>query len=342
MSRRNASSVSNQMIELNVQPYSSDHRTRWDEFVALSKNGTFLIQRGFLEYHSDRFTDASTIVTDAEGRIKALFPANRSGKQITSHGGLSYGGMISDETMTAPLALDIFAAWLNHCRRAGVSEIVYRSVPAIYHRMPADEDRYAIFYHGGDLYRRDVTSVIDFTAEAPVQERRRRGVRKALKAGLHFEEMSDIAEFWAILNQNLNSRHDTKPVHSLDEILLLRNRFPQNIRLFGVSGSGALHAGALLFCCGGTIHAQYIASSEEGRSQGALDLLFLTLIDRFRESARYFDFGNSNENEGRHLNRGLIEFKEGFGARSIVQDFFRIDLDTWQSRARPQGDEYGK
>ena len=338
MSHRSASSVSNQMSKLSVQPYSSDLRTRWDEFVALSKNGTFLIQRGFLEYHSDRFTDASTIVTDSEGRIKALFPASRSGTQMSSHGGLSYGGMISDRTMTAPLALDVFAAWLNYCRHTGISEVVYKSIPAIYHRMPADEDRYAIFYHGGVLYRRDVTSVIDFTAESPVQERRRRGLKKALKAGLHFEEISDIAAFWAVLNQNLNSRHDTKPVHSLDEILLLRNRFPQNIRLFGVFGNGALHAGTLLFCCGHTIHAQYIASSEEGRIQGALDLLFSTLIDRLRESARYFDFGNSNENEGRYLNRGLIEFKEGFGARSIVQDFYRIDLDSWQSGATLHAD----
>ena len=195
------------MSKLSVQPYSSDLRTRWDEFVALSKNGTFLIQRGFLEYHSDRFTDASTIVTDSEGRIKALFPASRSGTQMSSHGGLSYGGMISDKTMTAPLALDVFAAWLNYCRHTGISEVVYKSIPAIYHRMPADEDRYAIFYHGGVLYRRDVTSVIDFTAESPVQERRRRGLKKALKAGLHFEEISDIAAFWAARETSPQAEH---------------------------------------------------------------------------------------------------------------------------------------
>jgi hypothetical protein len=326
------------MSELVVQPYSSGLRSRWDEFAVLSKNGTFLIQRDFMEYHSNRFADASTIVMDHEGRIKALFPASRSGERLSSHGGLSYGGMISDKTMTAPLALDVFTAWLNYCCREGVSEIIYKSVPTIYHQLPADEDRYAIFYHGGVLHRRDVTSVIDFKADAPIQERRRRGIKKALKAGLYFDEISDVAEFWTVLNQNLGSRHDKRPVHSLEELLLLRNRFPQNIQLFGVFESDVLRAGTLLFCCGSTIHAQYIASSEEGRAEGALDLLFSRVIDRFRENARYFDFGNSNENEGRYLNRGLIEFKEGFGARSIIQDFFRIDLDAWQSRVEINAD----
>ena len=328
--------MSKRMVELIVRSYAPEDRTEWDAFITRSKNGTFLFMRGFMDYHSDRFVDASALVTDAGGRLLALFPANRSGARIASHAGLSYGGMICDETMVAPLALDIFAAWFSYCRAQGAEQIVYKAVPPIYHRMPADEDRYALFYHGATLYRRDMTQTVDLVAQAPVQERRRRGARKAQKAGLVVRESADINAFWDVLAGNLASRHGLRPVHTAEELLLLQGRFPENIRLFAVYEGETLRAGTLLFLCGQTIHAQYIASDDAARGLGALDILFSTLLDLFRDKARYFDFGNSNEDEGTYLNRGLTEFKEGFGARAIVQDFFRLDLAQWQPRSGEQ------
>jgi Acetyltransferase (GNAT) domain len=317
------------MNDVIIVPYAPVHRTRWDHFVGRSKNGTFLFERSFMEYHSDRFADASALATDQAGRLLALFPASRSGTQLSSHAGLSYGGMISDEAMTSSLSLEIFAAWFRHFREQGVAEVVYKAVPSIYHRMPADEDRYALFDHGALLYRRDIMQTVELTAQAPTQERRRRGVKKAQKAGLAVRETDAVEAFWEVLAENLASRHQRRPVHTAEELQLLRGRFPDNIRLFGVYDGDVLLAGTLLFCCDSTIHAQYIASSVPARMSGALDLLFTTLIDMFRGSARYFDFGNSSENEGRYLNMGLIEFKEGFGARAIAHDFYRLDLAAW-------------
>ena len=45
---------------------------------------------------------------------------------------------------------------------------------------------------------------------------------------------------------------------------------------------------------------------------------------------RYFDFGISNEQGGRKLNRGLIDQKEGFGARAVVHDHYAIDFAAWR------------
>jgi len=316
------------MTELRVIAYEAAHRDLWDTFVASSKNGTFLFQRAFMDYHADRFTDASTLVLDGRARVRALFPANISGTRISSHAGLSYGGMISDDSMGTPLAVDIFETWLEYCRARGISDLVYKAVPPFYHRAPADEDRYALFFHGAEIYRRDVTSVVDLADRAPVQERRRRGIRRAMAAGLVVRESNGFEPFWAMLADNLASRHGARPVHTVEELRLLQGRFPSQIRLFTAHAGDRLCAGTLLFFCGPVVHAQYIASTEEGRQQGGLDLLFHDVMDRIRPVARYFDFGNSNENEGRALNRGLIEFKESFGARAVVQDFFRLRLTS--------------
>jgi hypothetical protein len=311
---------------LSFRRYTAPDRELWDQFVQKSKNGTFLFMRDYMDYHRDRFDDFSAIATSSSGQIVAMFPANRVAFRLVSHGGLSYGGIILDSSITTSLAIDVFAGWLDQCRDLGIEEIIYKAMPAIYHRMPADEDRYALFRHGAALYRRDVLSVVDLGAAVPFQGRRRRGARTAAKYGLAVRESSNLEEFWPILQANLGSHHNLKPVHSVTEMRLLRERFPANIRLFGVFEGSRMCAGSVLYYATPTIHAQYIASTDHGRDLGALDLLFTSLIGATRKQARYFDFGNSNEQEGEYLNRGLADFKEGFGARAISQDFYRLRL----------------
>ena len=43
---------------IQVARYDKSQETEWNSFVGRSKNGTFLFNRGFMDYHADRFTDA--------------------------------------------------------------------------------------------------------------------------------------------------------------------------------------------------------------------------------------------------------------------------------------------
>jgi hypothetical protein len=52
------------------------------------------------------------------------------------------------------------------------------------------------------------------------------------------------------------------------------------------------------------------------------------LINDYYALKRYFDFGISTENGGRHLNIGLAENKQSYGARAVVYDFYELDLST--------------
>ncbi|HEY4085615.1 MAG TPA: GNAT family N-acetyltransferase [Bryobacteraceae bacterium] len=201
-------------------------------------------------------------------------------------------------------------------------------MPRIFHRMPADEDQYALFAAGAELYRRDVWSVIDQTRRPP-QERRERSLKKAARHDLQIRESTDFAAFWEILSANLNGRYGLNPVHTLDEILLLQTRFPRNIRLFGAFQGSTMMAGAVAYDTGSAAHVQYNAASPEGKELGALDLLLETLISQTYSTHAYFDLGSSTETDGRYLNRGLAEQKEGFGARTIAHDFYRLDLTNW-------------
>ena len=141
-----------------------------------------------------------------------------------------------------------------------------------------------------------------------------------------YEESDELQAFWNILEEVLASRHDCKPVHTIEEIERLKNLFPNEIRLFVAKADGRIVAGTLVYETSQVAHAQYIAASKEGRAVGALDGLFCYLINEVFAEKKYFDFGISTEQGGRYLNEGLAFQKEGFGARAVVYDTYSIKL----------------
>src|SRR5574344_2055536 len=72
-----------------IQRYSAEHFDEWNSFVAASKNGTFLFDRRYMGYHSDRFADYSLMFYDEKHRLVAVLPANAEGDVLHSHHGLT-------------------------------------------------------------------------------------------------------------------------------------------------------------------------------------------------------------------------------------------------------------
>ena len=183
-----------------------------------------------------------------------------------------------------------------------------------------------MFRVGARLAGRALSSAVDNGSPVGFNELRRRKVAKAAKNGVVYSCSDDYASYWNILSAVLELRHDCKPVHSLEEIMLLHSRFPHNIKLYAAHAGGAMVAGCVVYETANVAHIQYIASSDEGRAVGALDGLFHYLINDVYRDVRFVDFGISTENGGTVLNDGLLFQKEGFGARGVVYDVYEIDL----------------
>jgi len=310
---------------ITIQRYKSSYREIWDKFVAGAKNGHFFFNRQYMEYHQDRFQDYSLLFF-ADNKLVGLLPANIVGDTVTSHGGLTFGGFLTTKLMTTSKLLEIFECALVFFQDYGIKKLIYKTMPYIYHELPAEEDRYALFVNNARLFRRDVLSVINMEEKPPLQQRRRRGVLKALRNNLRVVHSQDLKIYWKILEDNLQIRYHTSPVHTIEEILLLHTRFPDCIKLFSCQKENEMLAGVVIYETKRVAHVQYISSSQMGKKLGALDLIFTTLIEEAYSSKKYFDFGISNEDNGRFLNQGLIEQKEGFGGRAVVHDFYEIQL----------------
>ena len=313
---------------MKVERYSAAVAGEWDAFVRRARNGLFLFERGYMDYHADRFTDASLLFRDGE-KLVAVLPACAAGDTLASHGGLTFGGLVLDETVRLGRVVELVSALTAKLPELGFSRLLYKQVPTFFFEPQSAEDSYALFRAGARITRVDANFVTDLARPVEVQERRRRSAKKATKAGVTVTESADFSAFWAqALVPVLQARHGVAPVHSVAEIELLRARFPQNIRLFVATREGRVLAGTVLYLYRGVTHAQYIAANDEGRDTGALDLVFSALLENAPGAPRFFSFGISTEDAGRVLNEGLAEWKEGFGARAVPHTFYELTVST--------------
>ena len=332
-----------------IIPYSITHRDEWNNFVSRSKQGTFLLNRNFMDYHADRFFDCSIMICQSDddkgaytsteqnfGDIIAVMPANwiEETKTVETHGGLTYGGLLTKEDITEIEVLQIMQAAFTYYREMmGARVLLYKPIPYIYSSLPSGEDLYALFRANAQLSRRLVSSVVDMRHVLRMRTLRTNGVKKALAKGFYIDRMQDgdldtLNEFWVLLEDMLIRQHKASPVHTVDEISLLMSRFPREIKVYIVRNSSLrIVAGVIVFETGRVAHVQYIASNSEGNENGALDLLFRHLITERYKNMDYLDLGTSNEAHGHILNEGLIAKKESFGGRAVCYDSYRVMLD---------------
>lgn len=310
---------------MEIYRYTSARQREWNEFVENSSNGTFLFRREYMEYHADRFVDFSLLIYEGN-KLLALLPANRDGEVLYSHAGLTYGGLVVSTRNTTAQVCDVMRQIAEYLRKEGISRWIYKCIPHIYHRYPSESDLYALFRLDARLIGRNISSTVQLSNALRLRADRRSRMKKAIQKGLQVVETEDFAPFWRVLEANLQERYQVKPVHSLAEIELLHSRFPDRIRHFVTVCDGEVLAGSVMYDTGIVAHAQYTSASAEGKSTGALDLLYASLLEDVFRDRQWFDFGQSTEDMGRYLNEGLIAQKEGFGGRGVAYDIYEIVL----------------
>ena len=314
------------MEKINIIRYEHNQKHLWDEFIARSKNGTFLFYRNYMEYHSDRYTDFSLLFFDGD-RLIAVMPANIKDDTLFSHQGLTYGGVVSNNEMKQSEMVAIFDALKVHLKNQGITKLIYKPIPHIYHDIPAEEDLYALFLNNARLIRRDASSTISMNEKAPYDNGIKRYITKGKRIDLEVKKSDDFSIFMSIEEEILQKKYGVAPVHTVDEIQLLAKRFPENITLFGVYKDNNMISGAIIYESKNVAHVQYSGSNLEGKKLGASFFLYNALIvDGYYGDKRYFDFGISTEKNGRFLNVGLTHFKERFGARTTTYDFYEMDI----------------
>lgn len=313
-----------------VKKYDSSDFLLWNTFVASAKNATFLFHRDFMEYHSDRFEDFSLLIFDDKKNLTAILPANRVGETLFSHQGLTYGGLVLNQKSKLHEVIEITFHLMRFLSENYISKLHLKIIPPIYNTFPSDEMDYLSFILQAKLARRDSLSVLDLNEDFKFSTDRKQAIKKGKKNNLIIKEESSFETFWnEILIPNLVQKHDSKPVHSPEEIIYLKTRFPNNIRQFNVYKENKIVAGTTIFESKNVAHSQYISGNSAKNELGSLDFLHNYLVKEVFHNKKYFDFGISNENQGKNINEGLLYWKESFGARTVVQNFYEIETKNY-------------
>jgi hypothetical protein len=284
-----------------------------------------------MDYHSDRFEDFSLLVYK-ENKLAAVLPANKKGNTVFSHKGLTYGGFVLPESAKLHETFDAFTAVLKFLNDQGIDKLEIRMIPRLYHLVPSDEIDYLMHRAGAQLLNRDILMVIDYDHRIRFQKNRREGINKAVRHGMKVKIDDNFEGFWnEILIPNLQQKHDSEPVHTLQEMRLLASRFPENIKQVNVYDSvGKIVAGTTVFLTKTTVHPQYVSGNADKNKYGSLDLCYDFIIDEFAQDRRYFNFNTSSLDNGAALSAGLIFWKETCGARAHTIDNYLLSTASYK------------
>ncbi|MFC6876156.1 GNAT family N-acetyltransferase [Flavobacterium myungsuense] len=311
------------MIE--IIKYESSRSSEWDYFISNSRIDSFIFFRSFMEYHSHKFVDFSLMIY-RKGKLDAVIPGNIENNIFYSHQGLTYGGLITSLHSKTIDVINYFNSINIFLKKNGLKQVIYKSIPYIYHKLPSQEDVYALFRLNSQKIGCNISSTIYQNNKLPFTELRKRGFKKAKVNNVEIIKTTNFSDFWTVLEDNLIANHEVKPVHTINEITFLHEKFPHNIVGYTCMLDSKVIAGCVLFIMKNVVHVQYISANEKGKEIGALDLLFENLINEKYNHKDFFDFGQSTEQMGAVLNENLIFQKEGFGARGVCYDTYIYDI----------------
>lgn len=313
------------MNSYKVLKYSETDAEVWNEFVTKSKNGTFLFHRDFMDYHEDRFEDYSQLIFE-ENKLVAVFPANKVSNSVYSHQGLTYGGLILPENIKLNQVVGILEALFQHFKKQNFTELQIKCMPQIYTKQASNELAYVLLKMNAEIFRRDIEMAIDYSQPLQIHKTKLKHFQKAI--ALEIIETDDCSNFWNhILEPKLKDKYQSRPVHTLSEMQLLKSRFKNNIHQFDVYFENEIVAGITLFEKNHVIKSQYGAASPKGEKLRALEYLFIHLINKYKaEGRQFFSMGTVNEANKLGYNEGLLKQKEELGCSIYVQDFYKLKL----------------
>jgi len=306
-----------------IVKYKPPLQADWDSFIEKSMNGNFLHKRSYMDYHASRFQDASIMIYEKE-TVKAVFPAHQIENNIYSHNGLTYGDFIFLYPTRIANTIKIMQAAFQYFQQNGIDTISVKTIPWFFQPHPTEMTSYLYFQMQAKLQKAKAFFLLK-TNDFKFNKDRKNHIKKLKKLDLTIHQGFDfLPEFWKIVTENLAVKYQTKPVHSLQEISQLMQSFADKIQLYVIQKDAKILGGAIIYLFQNSLHFQYI-HSDPHFGKGHIDWLILHIIEKYKAEKEYISFGSSEEGNNQ-LNEGLAYWKESFGSRIFLQDFYKIDI----------------
>ena len=302
-----------------------------DSFIMKgSTTGEFINTLNYLNYHPEgRFEDDSIAVFDNGcGEVRGVLVAAKTGiNTVESYPGTTFAGPVIDRTSNLDVIETVMDMMLGYYE-AKYKEIKIHKIPDYYTEQPFYMIDYILLnreYSYGMSALANIIDLRNIQTEDDIWKlfysKKRNKTRKVMKEQIFvFTEGKVREDVWTNINKNLESKYNTKTTHSFEEIQELINRCPENIKAYYVNTDvGEYAAFAMVFLFKNVFHTQYLDMDYKYASKCPNQMLVFELI-RIAKTMRYtyFSFGASTEKRGKILNRGLYNYKIGYGGGDVI------------------------
>ena len=318
-------------MSIKIIEYNESWKSRWDNFVINSSNGTVFHLQKFFEYHRPGKFTFNHLIFLENNEIIAVLPGAIVNNGYESPIGASYGSIVTHD-LKFDLALKIVDELLAYGKVYGFKEITLTSAPMVYETFPNQNLDFALLWRDFKYSLHYISSAIKLEPELDILQRfaptTRRNVRKYLHDNDLRVEINDrLDEFYPILIEN-KARHNTKPTHSYEDLIKLRELLPEMQKLFMVYYKDEPIAGSLLFICNKNVSLCFY-------NMLRYDFQYLKPIQRVmyevvkwstENGFKYVDIGVSQDTKVANPmtpSLSLIEFKEKFDAKTIMRNTLR-------------------
>ena len=315
-------------MDIRFEALGAHNEKDWDALVEGAPNGHLMARSGFFRYHADRFEDASLFIRRGR-RPLGVLPANRVGETLWSHQGVSFGGLILHPRTHFNHVEAAVSALLEHLRSGGIKSLMYRPAPHPYQVFPREEDVFFLEQAGARRVDTKLHSMILCGEPTALTAKTwNHTVKRSREAGLTVRAGgdADLPAVWALVEAALE-RHSQRAVHSLDDLALLRQRFPDEVLfMLAESGEGELLSGQVLLRSARTLTLLYVGDAPAGREVNAGTLLLDQVMKAPEHAGSWFDLGQWCDTGSRQGSDSLLQFKEAAGGRLIQRHTWQLDL----------------
>ncbi|PID58698.1 MAG: GNAT family N-acetyltransferase [Ignavibacteriae bacterium] len=319
---------------MEIIEYTEEWKSKWDDFVLNSSNGTMFHMQKFFDYHTPGKFKFNHLIFLEKNKIEALLPGSILDSRIfESPIGASYGSIVLPD-ITFKKTMLIVSTLKQYAIAKGWKELILTAAPMIYETFPNHNLDFAMLWQGFKFDLHYISSAIKLDTNKDILSRFsqtiRRNVRKSIKEGVTVEINEKYDEFYPILLEN-KARHNVKPTHSYEDLLKLKKLMPDRLKLFMVYYKGKPIAGSLMFYANKNVAICFynMLLYEYAHLKPIQRVMFEVVKDATERGYTYVDIGVSQDTSADNPmtpSESLIDFKEKFDAKSIMRNTLKIEL----------------
>jgi len=253
-----------------------------------------------------------------------VIPGTGKNNSWYSHRGLTFGGIISNQTdLYTQLSL---ISKLNYfLKENNYNESIITLPSDSFYSQSSPTWFYAYTQNLYKLVRTDINQFIPTNSLLP--SKKITNAKSAERKGAVFSlDIKYAEEVFKIIQDNLRSKYGNDPVHSFFEINMLSNKFLDEIKICSVIVDDEILAGAIVFESKSSLHIQYIGATQNGKKIRAQDFLIYKLKNL--SPSKILSFGKSTSGEQAIINMNLFNFKNEFNTKNELICTFICDLKS--------------